>query len=607
MRNKKIIIESILSYIALIYCGPKIIEGENLWLNNFTESFKGFGFTGMILPVFLMITYYFIDKKIKNNITDRKFINYTAIIFAIFMGIGRYYQYKIISLDNCFILYFQIMMVPLLILGFYYVLLRALKLLLYFIDFKLAYTNTNSIKQYIFDKHYVFFTTIILTICYLPYFLAFFPASISYDGSYQIGQYLGEFIRTDHHPPFVTYFYGYFADLYQRTNKEIFLFMVVLIQFFILVMAISLLFKLLKKCHIDYKIRIYILLFYALFTIFPIYTVTIIKDSIYYPLTLIYTVLLIYGILFSDDVLTNYKFYILLIFTLLLLAITRNNGIYIIILSFPLFILASKKYRFRLTISLIFILASYFGINQYFYNNGVIKLNFKIDKYTVMLQQTARYGFEHQDAVTEEEYIVLDEIFEYWRLPYEYNSRNADYAKRCLRTNESNGKYVLEERMSDYLKIWLNQFLRYPVTYFSAFIESSYGYYYPDIKEAYEGLGWYNSINSAPISFKFSIGDQSENQRSFLEMIAYFLRDFPIVGILYSCGFYAWVVFGVTIYFACYKKWKQVIYILPSLVNILVCCVSPISGYIRYALPVISTAPLIFTMLYWNRLTFDKK
>ena len=44
---------------------------------------------------------------------------------------------------------------------------------------------------------------------------------------------------------------------------------------------------------------------------------------------------------------------------------------------------------------------------------GIKKLNFKIDMFTVMLQQTARYGAEHLDDVTPEEYKSLDEIFEF--------------------------------------------------------------------------------------------------------------------------------------------------------------------------------------------------
>ena len=218
--------------------------------------------------------------------------------------------------------------------------------------------------------------------------------------------------------------------------------------------------------------------------------------------------------------------------------------------------------------------------------------------FTVMLQQTARYGAEHLDDVTPEEYKSLDEIFEYWRLPYEYNPRNADFAKNCLRVDEESEKYILEDRMGDYLKIWLNQLSKHPMSYISSFIESSYGYYYPDIKEAYEGLGWYRSINPASEVFHYSDAAETKSFRSFLEGTAYFLRDFPITGILYSCAF---------IYLIMHKQGKQSICIMPSIVNILVCCVSPISGYIRYALPVIAAAPVIFTLVYWNRKNLEER
>lgn len=50
------------------------------------------------------------------------------------------------------------------------------------------------------------------------------------------------------------------------------------------------------------------------------------------------------------------------------------------------------------------------------------------------------------------------------------------------------------------------------------------------------------------------------------------------------------------------EKWKAAILSIPLLVNILVCMVSPVNAYIRYALPVYAAAPLLMGwLIYWMR------
>ena len=601
-----IILQAVISYIAIAYCGPRVVEGQYIWLDNFTEAFRGFGINGVLIPIMLIIFYHYVDEKKVKYANDNNIVISTSLIFSLIMAIGKFFQYRVVSLETKCILYFQIFLIPILYSGFYYLFKRVIKMLLHLFD-NIEEGNRFKFNEFVFDQHYILLSVFTLLLCYLPYIIAFYPASISFDGAYQIGEYLNLFAKTDHHPPFVTLLYGFFANLYEKFQSEIFLFFLVIIQLILLVIAIILVLKLMKKCKLPYKVRWITLLFYSLFTVFPVFTVTIIKDSLYYPLTLIYTVFLSFGVLFPDEYLNKKFYYVGLVITLIFLILTRNNGIYTLILSFPLFILFTKKYKIQLCLVLLCVLCITSGINQKFYSMGIKKLNFKIDMFTVMLQQTARYGAEHLDDVTPEEDKSLDEIFEYWRLPYEYNPRNADFAKNCLRVDEESEKYILEDRMGDYLKIWLNQLSKHPMSYISSFIESSYGYYYPDIKEAYEGLGWYRSINPASEVFHYSDAAETKSFRSFLEGTAYFLRDFPITGILYSCGFYAWIVISAFIYLIMHKQGKLLICIMPSIVNILVCCVSPISGYIRYALPVIAAAPVIFTLVYWHRKNLEER
>ena len=200
-----IALQSVLTYIAIMYSGPRVIEGEYIWLDNFTEAFKGYGINGILIPLLLMFFYNYVDGVKQKYKNDENYIIILSVIFAIVMAIGRYFQYKVVSIETSRILYFQIFLIPILYLGFYYLFKRVIRILLYIFN-NIDNNNNFKLNELVFDQHYILSAVFVLLLCYLPYIIAFYPASISYDGAYQIGEYLNLFAKTDHHPPFVTLF-----------------------------------------------------------------------------------------------------------------------------------------------------------------------------------------------------------------------------------------------------------------------------------------------------------------------------------------------------------------------------------------------------------------
>ena len=59
-RKVYIIIQSIISFIAVAYQGINIVDGEYIWLDKFTEAFNGFGVSGMLIPLMILFFYYFL-------------------------------------------------------------------------------------------------------------------------------------------------------------------------------------------------------------------------------------------------------------------------------------------------------------------------------------------------------------------------------------------------------------------------------------------------------------------------------------------------------------------------------------------------------------------
>jgi len=143
--------------------------------------------------------------------------------------------------------------------------------------------------------------------------------------------------------------------------------------------------------------------------------------------------------------------------------------------------------------------------------------------------------------------------------------------------------------------------LKHPATYVQAYLNNCFGYFYPDCKEYKEGLGWYImwQFSFESEEFKPAFKESTAGLQEFLTDLPEWIRNLPGVGLLYSCGFYTWAVLALSVMVCVSKKWKMLIVFLPTLSNILICTVSPVNAYIRYALPTFATVPILIALVLW--------
>ncbi len=468
-----------------------------------------------------------------------------------------------------------------------------------------SYKKCSKITYFIFEKHSILFPMAVILLCQIPYLFAFYPGVISWDGAFQMGENIGSFDLTWQHPPFVTFLYGFFMKLsgvLQSDNMAIFIF--IILQSILSAFAFAYACSCMKVLKTPYWFRYSALIFYAVFTIWPIYATTVIKDSLFYPLTLLYTCMLLQCIYDPKAFVRRRASFTLLFITVLLMILVRHNGTYTFILSFPFVIfLLPKKWKLAGAGTMISVLLAVFCINTFLWPAlHVGTRNFRLDLYSVPIQQTARYALYHKDEVTEEEYEILNKVFDYEQLAANYDPEIIDPVKNLLQ-NDEQGLTYLTILNKEYIRVWIQQGLKHPATYIQSFLNGCYGYFYPDRKEYKEGLGWYISWQIYDTSkFETNFVENRGDLRQALEKLAYDLRQLPGIGILYSCGIYTWFTLAVTLILCIMKKWKAAILSIPLLVNILVCMVSPVNAYIRYALPVYAAAPLLMGwLIYWMR------
>ncbi len=513
-----------------------------------------------------------------------------SFLYATFIIIGNSFLIKGSFAFLKKYLFLNLILYILLIIGFYYL----LKIIFNFLEKKksnLKLYKLKNLKIYqLFNKHPFIFSLIFMLICWLPYFIAFYPAILSPDPSYQIKQFFHipnkystyaimldpKVTITNHHPVLHTLLLGSCVKIGTLINNvNLGLFLYTIIQTLILASTLALTIKFLKKLNINILFPIIALIMYSFIPIFPFYALSAVKDVIFGSLIILYTMTL-YHFIHTDKI--TLKCFIWTIILLIFITLFRNNGIHTIILSFPflIFIVKNRQERFKIGLICILIL----GFN-YSYNSLILPY-FKItpgsirETLSVPFQQTARLVKEHDKSLSKEDKQAIDKILTYDTLKTRYNPDLADPVKNGY------NKYATSQDLKNYFKVWFKDLTKYPLTYVEATINNTYGYYYPfktnwniyykyDTRIVKDGFNYhYNNLKGL---------------RNVLAAYGLSYQYIPFQGLLINIGFNVWLLIFMFAYLFYQKKYRDLVYLTPSLVLVLVCLLSPANCYFRYALP----------------------
>lgn len=450
------------------------------------------------------------------------------------------------------------------------------------------------------EKPFIF-SLIFILLCWLIFLIAFYPGILSPDPSYQILQYFGidnkysyysilidkSVILTNHHPVIHTLLLGSCIKIGIKlfNSFNIGLFIYTLIQTFILAATLSYTIKFMKEINVNEKYRKLCLFIYALVPVFPLYALSPVKDVIFGCLIILYVISLYKFI--KNKCSMNVKDIVREIILIILIMLFRNNGFHVVLLSFPFLFLTSKKNLKKYLLIFLVVISFYFSYNK------VILPHFKItngsvrEMLSVPFQQTARYVKKHKNEVTKSEKKAIDKILDYDTIDKRYNPKLADPVK-----NKFN-RYYTNNDLKNYFKVWFLELKKHPITYIEATINNTYGYFYP------VETNWYVYIKPKKIVNNFGF-DYSFNSlyilRYVLSAIALVFPYIPFIGLFVNIGFNTWILLFMLSYLLYKKNYKSIIYILPSLILLLVCFVSPANTYFRYALPNIFLMPTLFSM-----------
>lgn len=319
--------------------------------------------------------------------------------------------------------------------------------------------------------------TVVLFVCWLPYFFAAYPGFYNYDAMVQVPQALyEEVLYSAHHPLLHTLFMGKIIKLglsFGGTlNSGIVLHS--LVQMLLCAMAFGYLIYYVGRASGRKGLGIAALVYYGLFPVIPMFALSTTKDTLF-SVILQLTVVFLYEMCKDVEAFWASKWRVLrFVATVVLMCLLRKNGIYALACMVPFVISYGKKYwkkfllLFGVTISL------YLGID-----GGLMWALNAVpgsaeEMLCVPMQQLAKVYNEHgEEAFSEEELELIYAGISKKQL-LNYNPFLADHIKNYFDYN------VIAENKGEFLNLWIEKGLEYPWSYIKAFLYNTYQAWYPN-------------------------------------------------------------------------------------------------------------------------------
>lgn len=461
----------------------------------------------------------------------------------------------------------------------------------------LIWGQDKKVIRFLFEEHAWAAPFVCMVAAWIPYVIFLFPGTISWDGMEALTSAFRYMEWTNHHPFFSSGLMRAAIEIGRALgNENIGFFLYTFCQLLLQSGLFAAVFCLMKKMKVPYIIRILTLVWFAFFSVWPTNGYAMNKDSMYYIVFLAFMLLTSFLLKTNEFQKGKALFYTVYFISMLSVCLFRNNGIYVLILSLPFVAVVGTRRRRKEIGCLILALLLFWGAYQKLLLPGLdISPGSSREMFSIPFQQTARYVKEHGNEVTGEEARAIAAILDYENLAQLYEPELSDNVKWTYNDNA-----VTEEKLS-YFKVWFQQFLKHPVTYFDATLNNIYRYFDPTQEEFYKGVSGEYEISGPDFYYKYFSFQQNESfqeERKMLRGIAESVKRIPGVGMIYGTGLYTWILLAIFGAFVVKKKYHAMVLSVPLLVSLLVCIASPVNGCQRYMLPILVSLPVLVCWIF---------
>ena len=461
-----------------------------------------------------------------------------------------------------------------------------------FLDFQLdRRTSIRQAERVVRRNGYLFgaSVSVILLLGWFPYFWANLPGSITVDGSIQLGQFFGLIPLSNSNPIFDTMVFGFLFQagrfVFKTDNGGIML--IAITQY--IAMAIAFTWSIYEGYLLLEKKKSFVVCSLLLFTVMPIFGYAgqvVLKDTLH---------MAAFMIMLSAQLTVmrrpQTKWSIIYGLSLLLVSLTRAMAsVYAMAGGLATVVFFWKeKPEFKKVITLT-VLSSFllFGTYERLLLPLIGAEEYPpSEKYAVALQQVGYIVTKHHDAITDDEIEAIDSMLQYDRIVEEYNQNIADPMKRI---------YQMEDKgpQSKFWKQYFKWYLKYPRDMIVGLFSSCYQYFNP----LSVGFGNYCSVIEDYSEAGLDICFVHEEARSSMDAYAAKWETNAILSLLMGPGLYTWILIFCASRCVQYKSMKMFCIILPLLILMIGLPFTPVNGDVRYAYPILSSAPLLVALCF---------
>lgn len=440
-----------------------------------------------------------------------------------------------------------------------------------------------------------------------------YPCVFDFDGALGLRTYLNpDDVKSNHHPYLIQMIHGLFWKIGSSIGAPSVGFAILTLIYciftsIILTYGISLLFK--------YGVRLKYLYFILL--VAPVYLFIShlpTKDGFFAYSFLCYTLTIFEIVMSGKECLKFPKLLILHFLSILFMCLSRNQGIYIVIVEsifLLLYCFGSVKNCIRLSLAIVpAILMALLFEKVYLPSQNVFPSS-RAEMFGTLFQQTALCVTRHPDDISDKEAAAINAILPIDEIKNTYTPEITDYVKGCYCPfghpgvtgsvpDKSDGlihfsnKTVANERgkLLDYLFAWCSMLIKHPITYLDSWFAVDYGFFYNKGQMlCILATDWPDSKATTP-EFAFR---QNKGMHVFVNNIFGYSVNTPIVNWVFAIPCHIWLFILILFVLILRKDRRGIILILPSVLSVGVLLLCPVCDA-RYMYPILVCLP--FYALY---------
>lgn len=441
------------------------------------------------------------------------------------------------------------------------------------------------------------FYSLLIFLCWMPVFLAYYPSVFAYDAEGQLYQVLAGDYST-HHPLLHTLFLGAFFRLGIALGScSAGMAVHSVVQMALMAGTFGWALSFLYQRRVPGWGRVLLFLFFSFFPANPVLAMSTTKDVLFAAFVLLYT-LCLYRMACGRDVRQGGKAQAVYIVVGVLMLLFRNNAVYAFIVSVPI-VYAGLAERKRMYLRMTLLVFALFGICAFSLKAVThAQSGSPREMLSVPLQQMARTRVKAEEEIDPslrqelEKYIPSEWVFA------AYNPHLADPVKN---------RAVIHDDPAGLIKTWIRLGLQHPAIYIDAFLDNSLGLWYLwDTSHAQvygigteSGFGYLSTDNrTMPAGFEVEEHSLLPGLRVFMERIvsdnAY--GRIPVVRLLFAPALYWWLLYLCLVTALYRKRYREILPVVFLVAYCLTLLLSP-TVLVRYIYPLLVTIPVILPCL----------